>query len=122
MSASYGKGVRGKATRLHAETVRARGVCEAAGWHDMACSARLECAHIIGRRYAATRCDPDNAFCLCSAHHRYFTEWPYEFQRFIESTIGANAYDDLRARAMAGVKTNDAYWQSWIDLLNNKGN
>ena len=117
MSAAYGTGKRGKATRLHAEVVRARGRCEAKGWNGLTCSKQLQCAHIISRRYAATRCDPTNAYCMCAAHHRYFTEWPYEFHRFIEATIGPNAYDDLRARAMAGVKTNDAYWQSWIDQL-----
>ena len=113
----YGTGPRGKATRLHSLVVRARGVCEAAGWNDKACSDRLECAHIISRRYAATRCDPNNAFSLCSAHHRWFGEWPLEFHTFVIDRIGADAYDDLRARAMAGAKTNDAFWQSWIERL-----
>lgn len=108
----YGKGIRGKATRLHAIVIRQRGACQNCGSTDT-----LQAAHIISRRYAATRCDPNNAFCLCATCHRRFTEWPLEFHDFVIDHIGADGYDDLRAKAMAGVKTNDAYWQDWIDRL-----
>lgn len=113
----YGKGKRGKATRLHAQVVRQRGVCENDTGNGPGHSPKLECAHIISRRYAATRCDPANAFCLCSACHRHFTAWPLEFHTFVIGKIGANGYDDLRAAAMSSPKTNDAFWQGWIDVL-----
>lgn len=102
MSDLYGKGARGKATRLHAQIVRARGECLACAmfWRPMPeSSSRLECAHIISRRYASTRTSLDNAYCLCSAHHRRFTEWGKEFAAFIDATIGDAEYARLRARA-----------------------
>ena len=113
MSSLYGKGRRGKATRLHSLVVRARGACEHCGRSHLA----LQCAHIIGRRYAATRTDPANAFCLCAGCHFRFTEWPLEFHDFVLGKIGADAYDDLRAKAEAGVKANDLFWQDQIDRL-----
>lgn len=94
----YGKGPRGKATRLHAQIVRERGACENT-W-PMQHSGRLECAHIVSRRYASTRTDLNNAFCLCSACHRFFTEWPLEFHRFVVEMIGQDAYDALRQKAL----------------------
>lgn len=102
MSDLYGKGPKGKATRLHAQLVRSRGRCEACavGWEPMPISpGPLECAHIISRRYSATRTDETNAFALCSSHHRYFGLWGMEFARFIESKIGVEGYDALKDKA-----------------------
>lgn len=73
----YGKGVRGKATRLHAEIVRARGYCEAQkahadgliDWHPD-CGGVLECSHIISRSRNRTRTALDNALSLCKSAHR----------------------------------------------------
>ncbi len=125
----YGKGLRGKATRLHAELVRGRGRCENDLGYGPGHSDRLECAHIITRSRPATRVDLANAFCLCSACHRYFTAWPVEFGRFVVDKIGADAYDDLRAKAMAGPVNSDGvrvpsgsdapFWQDRIyDMMN----
>ena len=114
MSNLYGKGLKGKATRLHSLVVRRRGVCESCGETDYS---KLQCAHIIPRRYAATRCDPEAAWCLCAGCHMQTTEWASKHMELVERTIGPNKFDDLRARAMAGVKTNDDYWQSWIERL-----
>ncbi len=108
----YGKGIRGKATKLHARVIRQRGACQRCGSTNT-----LQCAHIISRHYAATRCDPANAFCLCAGCHRWAHNWPVEMGQWIIDQIGADAYDDLRAKAMAGVKTNDVYWQEQIDVL-----
>lgn len=44
----------------------------------------LECCHVQGRRSRATRWHPQNAVCLCHAHHRYFTERPIEFIEWLE--------------------------------------
>lgn len=112
MSNLYGKGLRGKATRLHSLVVRARGRCERCGGTNS-----LQAAHIIPRRYAATRCDPANAWCLCAACHRRTTEWASEHMAFVEQTIGIDRFEELRLRAEAGVKANDAFWQGWIDVL-----
>jgi hypothetical protein len=102
---TYGKGARGRATRLHSLLVRSRGQCEACGGTNS-----LQCAHIIGRRYAATRADERNAFCLCAGCHMRFTEHPDEWLDFIDSTIGRPEYDRLKAKAQTVTKTNDAFW------------
>ncbi len=77
----------------------------------------LQCAHIVSRNYAATRCSPENAFCLCARCHWHYTLWPIEFGNFTIDKIGAEKYDELKQRAQAGVKTNSDYWQSWVDQL-----
>lgn len=99
MADIYGKGPRGKATRLHAQIVRARGACEACGG-----TSTLQCAHIVSRRYASTRSDLDNAFCLCAGCHLHFTEWPLEFHSFVLERIGEDGYQRLRKKALGGVK------------------
>lgn len=96
----YGKGDRGKATQIHAEIVRARGECRSC--HRRPPSVRVECAHIIPRRHARTRTDLDNAFCLCSACHRRYTENPDEWMHFIDQTIGRAEFERLKAKALDG--------------------
>lgn len=85
-----------KATKLHSELVRARGFCENCGESD---PTKLQCAHIVSRRYAQTRTMLENAFCLCARCHMHFTEWPLEFSQFVESHIGEQRYDTLKALA-----------------------
>lgn len=83
-----------KATVLHSQLVRSRGACENCGK-----TTNLQCAHIISRRYSATRTDLDNAFCLCAGCHMRFTEWPVEFGSFVVDKIGNVEYATLRAKA-----------------------
>ena len=109
----YGTGLKGKATKLHAELVRSRGVCERCGLRGVA----FQCAHIVPRRYNATRVDPTNAWCLCAGCHLRTTEWASEHMALVEATIGLDAYDRLRRRAHEGVKANDTYWREWISRL-----
>src|SRR5690606_14140542 len=58
--------------------------CQACG--DPAGQVKLECAHVVGRRYRATRWLIENARCLCHACHRYFTENPLKWVEFIGLT------------------------------------
>lgn len=109
MGSIYGKGPRGKATRLHAQIVRARGRCEACGSQR-----NLQCAHIVSRRYAHTRTDLANAFCLCAGCHLHYTHWPLEFARFTADRIGLDAYDDLKQRAQ---QTGKVDWEAEADRL-----
>lgn len=117
MSDIYGKGARGKATRLHAQIVRARGACESCGG-----TSTLQCAHIISRRYASTRTDLDNAFCLCAGCHRRYTEWPLEFHSFVLERIGEDGYRTLRKKALEVKKVDwdveaarlDAIWKAMV--------
>ena len=112
MTSAYGKGSKGKATRLHSLVVRSRGSCERCGSGN-----GLQCAHIISRRYSATRTDEVNAWCLCAGCHMRLTQHPYEHMEFVAQTIGMDRFDVLRAKAEAGVKTNDAFWQGEVERL-----
>lgn len=93
--------VKNECTRLHSLIVRSRGYCEHCGDAWRANGSKLECAHIVSRRYSRTRTLETNAFCLCSRCHMRFTEWPLEFAAFVESKIGADNYDFLKAEAMS---------------------
>lgn len=92
----YGKGDKGKATKLHSKIVRSRGVCQRCGETDYS---KLECAHIISRTYSATRTDENNAWCLCHRCHFRLTKWPREHSHFITETIGSERYEALRRKA-----------------------
>lgn len=108
----YGRGAKGRATKAHAELVRSRGHCQNCGAMQ-----GLECAHIVSRRHAATRTDEGNAFCLCHACHRRFTERAVDWVMFIDATIGRSEYERLRAKADAGVKANDNFWDGEVVRL-----
>ena len=90
MADIYGKGAKGKATRLHALLVRQRGSCENCGTTNA-----LQCDHIISRKYGRTRTKLENAFCLCASCHMRFTDNPVEFGQFTISKIGDEAYANL---------------------------
>lgn len=81
-----------KADRLFSLLVRQVGLCEHCGRSD---GVQLQCAHWISRRYSHTRTDPDNAFCLCSACHRWFTDHPTEWGRWAVKERGEDTYQRL---------------------------
>ena len=109
----YGKGLKGKATRLHAATVRARGACERCG-----AATNLQCAHIVSRRYSATRCDLTNAWCLCAGCHLELTHDPFKHVQFAIETRGDDGYAALRHAASSNARPwKDADWQNAIDTL-----
>ena len=93
------KGAKAKADTLFSKAIRSVGRCEAEGWDDVKCSAQLQCMHIISRKFNATRCDFRNAFSGCAAHHRYFTDHPRQFSRFITSTWAQEYYDQMYQRS-----------------------
>lgn len=99
MAVRYGKGFYGKATKLHSKIVREKRVCECCGENGYR---KLQCAHIISRKYSATRTKEENAFCLCARCHRYFSDWPVEFAEFVLKMIGEEKYEELKALATSG--------------------
>lgn len=107
MSNLYGKGPKGKATRLHSLVVRAAGVCARCGTMDYG---RLQCAHIVPRRYTATRTDETAAWCLCAGCHLVTTEHAHEHMDLVDRTIGRDRFDELMMRARAGQKSSASYW------------
>lgn len=106
--------VKAEATRLHSQIVRARGRCENCGDDWRATGSKLECAHIVSRRYSRTRTDLDNAFCLCSRCHMRFTEWPLEFAEFVTAKIGEAKYRALVEKAHGIGKVD---WYDELDRL-----
>lgn len=61
---------------------------------------RLQCAHVISRRYHATRFDEQNAYALCLGCHKWETERPLEGHDFWVSLIGDSLYHELRVKAL----------------------
>jgi hypothetical protein len=116
MSASYGKGARGKATRLHSLLVRTRAgfICERCGASKE--TSQLQCAHIVSRHYAATRTLESNAFCLCASCHCFFGKWPVEFGIFVLDRLGEECYNALKARALEG-RSETPDWEAEVDRL-----
>lgn len=108
MANMYGKGDRGKATKLHAEMVRSLGYCENCGQSH---GIQLQCAHIISRKYANTRTLFNNAFCLCAGCHRHFTDHPLEFAEYVSRTQLGDRHDRVRQVAYSMQKVN------WSDRL-----
>ena len=107
------KAAKAKADRIFSTQIRSLGQCEAAGF-QMECSPKLECAHWISRRYAWTRTWADNAFCLCSAHHRWFTANPTEFGRWAISQRGEDVYQSVRVRSLRRDKFD---WEAELERL-----
>lgn len=114
MSVKRDKGLKGKATSLHSIVTRMYGACENCGKDSSNC--QLQCAHINSRRYNSTRALLTNAFCLCAGCHRYFTDHPREFSRFITGTWHQDMYDQVFefARSSKSLKTD---WQLTVDFL-----
>lgn len=106
MTVSYGKGTKGKATKLHAQLVRARGACERCGVSGEI--EPLQCAHIISRRYSHTRCDTRNAWALCGSCHYTVDNFADEKMDLVQRTIGEDLYWDLKADAY---RTDKVDWE-----------
>jgi hypothetical protein len=104
---------RDKADALFSLIIRAEGQCRACGYrcpcldapvrHSADC--RLQCAHIVSRRYAATRCDVTNAIPLCSADHHRFTLNPDAWRAWVDEHVGADRWHLLYERANTTTKT-----------------
>jgi 5-methylcytosine-specific restriction endonuclease McrA len=84
------KGAKGKCDRLFSLAVRARGHCQKCGRKT-----QLQCAHIISRRYSATRTDLRNAWCLCAGCHLEVDTHAGVKMELVEQTIGEETYWEL---------------------------
>lgn len=91
--------------KVAGQKVRDRRRCEARNYtdprgHKVKCTEVLQWAHIVSRRYKSTRWDDDNAFCLCSAHHMFFTYRHVEWDEYVVFMIGQELYDELKKRSL----------------------
>jgi 5-methylcytosine-specific restriction endonuclease McrA len=75
--------------------VRFVGVCQRCGARE-----RLQCAHIVSRRYMGVRHAFDNAMCLCQGCHMFMTYRPLEWEVFVNERFGAETYSALKHRAL----------------------
>lgn len=108
------RGDKAKADRLFSEIIRSVGYCEAVGFDGRPCSSQLQTAHICSRRHSATRTDVRNAFCLCFAHHRWFTDHPVQFSRFIRQSWAKDYYDLVYGKSTQRVRVD---WGERVDFL-----
>lgn len=95
MTISKAKGAKAKADRLFSLIIRSRGYCENCGTTQ-----NLQTAHIYSRRYSHTRCDPENAVCLCAGCHRYFTDRPVEFSSWLHGHVGVARLTRIREKSL----------------------
>lgn len=103
------------ATKIHAAIIRHRGVCERCRG-----TRYLQCAHIVGRTYSATRTDLDNAWCLCATCHRDVdTHWD-EKRDLVKNTIGMARYSHLKRKATAHAESKVQF--NWADERTRLGN
>ena len=96
MPVKAAKGAKGACDRLWRDIVKAGQRCERCGLTNT----RFEAAHIIGRRFAKTRTDERNGWCLCSRCHFLVDNFTDEHQKLVEATIGQAIYDELRETAL----------------------
>jgi hypothetical protein len=112
---SVAKGDRGFCDVLFSRIVRNRARCQRCG------APGTDTAHIVGRRYSATRCLEDNAWCLCRRCHQITGEWPEDFLELVGTTIGHDLYERLRWTALEGIRGSSAlFWASELERLKDR--
>jgi hypothetical protein len=112
MTVARRNGNPGKADLLFSRIVRSRATCERCGGQA------TDTAHIVRRRYSATRCVEDNAWALCSSCHRATEDDPAQFMLLVDRTIGPDRYGELRLQAHAGIPgSSHAFWLAEVVRL-----
>lgn len=112
MSTARRKGAPGKADMLFSRIVRSRVRCEMCG------QPATDTAHIVKRRFSATRCLEDNAWALCRSCHIETEQWPARFLRLVDDTIGRDRYDELVRMAEAGIDLpSKLFWPAEVARL-----
>lgn len=103
---------RGEADRLLRLLVRRRVSCQR-------CSARgTEVAHLVPRRFAATRCDERAVLLLCSACHAWVDTHATDRSLLAEGTIGPVLHAELRRIAYEGPEGPlSAFWRDEVGRL-----
>jgi len=63
-----------------------------------------EVHHIFGRRWMATRCDPDNGIFLCVKCHKWCHDNIESFRTLLKQWHGEEWFDNLERKAKKGTK------------------
>lgn len=83
---------------------------------EFSCAGPLQCAHLISRRYHATRFDPLNAVALCAAHHRWLDTHPLEKDEQCREWVpGYKEWDDLRHAALYDPPADPVAVIAWLE-------
>lgn len=106
MSVARRKGDAGKSDMLFSRIVRSRGYCE----RCKVTGVPFDTAHIIPRRYSATRCVEDNAWCLCRSCHTTTGIFDGFHMELVERTIGSKRYWDLYRTAQERPPLSSKLW------------
>lgn len=93
------KTLKNKADKLFSLIVRARGHCQRCGRHPG--EVTLQCAHILSRKYTATRWDEKNALSLCVGCHHWGHSNPLEWMLWLEEKFGLAYIKGLQEKARA---------------------
>ena len=103
---------RNEADRLLRLLVRRRVSCER-------CSRPgTQVAHILPRRFNATRCDERNVWLLCAEDHAWVDQHATDRSRLIEGTIGPRLHAELRRIAYGGPQGSlRAFWADEVERL-----
>lgn len=80
---------------LFGKIVRSPGRCVECG-----SVAFIQCAHGFSRRYRATRWHLQNAWPLCSACHKRYTENPLKWEVWLHRVWGDEKYAEMRDLAL----------------------
>lgn len=75
---------RKKADDSMGKLIRSIGFCQAKGLDSINCGGMLQWCHIITRSNYRLRHEFYNSLCMCSGHHVYYTNHPWEWREFIE--------------------------------------
>ncbi len=66
-------------------------------------SHRLQCMHVISRRYRRLRWNPKNAVAGCLMCHAEYTNKPLEWEDWVEQRFGDGTWSALRTEALDGI-------------------
>lgn len=92
------KTLKNRADKLWSLIIRSEGSCRRCGRQPGEIT--LQAAHIISRRYTATRWDLRNGLPLCMGDHHWAHNYPLEFELFVIEQIGNDTYAGLRELAL----------------------
>jgi len=77
---------------------RVNWTCERCGKHYPDGGQGLHCSHFFGRVKQSVRYEPLNAYAHCHGCHSHFSQYPYEFDKWVQKKLGSS-YDILVEKA-----------------------
>jgi hypothetical protein len=86
----------------HADALFSQYIRQRDGWACRVCGSaqRIQCGHVISRRYHAIRFNPANAVALCSRCHMKYTRNPLAWEAWVEERFPGRL-GMLKAQALA---------------------